>query len=42
MEVDSGLPIESLLNLGPESGQWLSEVGITWFVAESGHGVEAS
>lgn len=29
MEVESGVPIESLLNLGPKSGQWLREAGIT-------------
>lgn len=29
MEVDSGAPIDSLLNLGPKSGQWLREAGIT-------------
>jgi len=29
MEVDSGAPIESLRNLGPKSGQWLRDAGIT-------------
>jgi DNA transformation protein len=29
MEVDSSGPIESLRNLGPKSGQWLRESGIT-------------
>lgn len=29
MGMESSLPIESLLNLGPKSGQWLREAGIT-------------
>jgi DNA transformation protein len=29
MGMENSLPIESLLNLGPKSGQWLRDAGIT-------------
>ena len=29
MGMENSLPIESLLNVGPKSGQWLREAGIT-------------
>ena len=29
MGMENNLPIESLLNLGPKSGQWLRDTGIT-------------